>query len=400
MPRRRLFARRTLRAPRELAVRGRERAAPLVEEAAQRSRTSARERARRLLTSGRSIVQVTLAATLAWLVATELLDHPRPFFAPVSAIVTLGVTLGERPKRAIELALGVALGIAVADLFIIFLGTGTAQLALVVFLAMSAALLLGRGELFATQAAVSAALVATLEPPSDGVSFARFLDALVGGSIALATSALVLPADPVALVRSAANRVLRELAGTLDDIADALSHRDHDGAHDALVRARGLDPAARALGESVTVARQNVRWGAPRRGVRPLVETYAAASAQIDLAVRDVRVLARAGMRSIELDDNVPGDVVDAIRELAGAARELEAVEHPESAPRVHDRVARAAGAATTVLMRTGNLSVNVIVGQVRATAVDLLRAAGLGYDEAVSAVREAADEAEERASG
>jgi len=400
MPRRRLPVRRPLRAPRELALRGRERAAPLVEEAAQRSRTSARARARRLLTSGRTIVQVTLAATLAWLVATELLGHPRPFFAPVSAIVTLGVTLGERPRRAIELALGVALGIAVADLFIILLGTGTAQLALVVFLAMSAALLLGRGELFATQAAVSAALVATLEPPSDGVTFARFLDALVGGSIALATSALVLPADPVALVRSAANRVLGELAATLENVAQVLDDHDLEAAREALLRARGLDPAARALGDSVTIARQAVRWGAPRRGVRDLVETYAAASAQIDLAVRDVRVLARGTIRAVELDDNVPAEVTDAIRELAGAVRELEAIEHPESAPRVHDRVARAAGVATSVLMRTGNLSVNVLVGQVRATAVDVLRAAGLGYDEAVSAVRAATDEAEERASG
>jgi len=396
MTRRRPSVRRPLRTSRELALRGRERAAPFVEEAAERSRVSARARARRLLTTGRTIVQVTLAATVAWVIATELLDHARPFFAPVSAIVTLGVTLGERPRRAAELALGVALGIAVADLFIILLGSGTPQLALVVLLAMSAALLLGRGELFATQAAVSAALVATLEPPSDGVSFARFLDALVGGGVALTTSALVLPANPVALVRGAADRLLDELAQVLAAIALAVDEGDREGVERALVRARGLDPVARALGEAVTVAREAVRWGASRRGVRDLVETYAAASAQIDLAVRDTRVLARGTIRAVDLDENVPTEVTDAIRELGEAVLELrDAIERPEAAARVHDRVALAAGSATRVLARTGNLSVNVLVGQIRATAVDLLRAAGLSYEAAVSAVRAAGDEAD-----
>ena len=158
VPRLRPHRPRSLPPPGSLA----ERAAPLVEEAAARSRTSLGERLRRLLRTSRTIVQVTLAATVAWLIATEVLGHPRPFFAPVSAMITLGITLGERPRRAVELTLGVALGIAVADLLVLALGTGTLQLALVVLLAMSAALLLGSGQLFATQAAVSAALVATL----------------------------------------------------------------------------------------------------------------------------------------------------------------------------------------------------------------------------------------------
>ena len=60
------------------------------------------------------------------------------------------------------------------------IGVGTAQLALVVMLATALALFLGSGQMFASQAAVSAALVATLQPPTEGVTFDRFLDALVG----------------------------------------------------------------------------------------------------------------------------------------------------------------------------------------------------------------------------
>ena len=47
-------------------------------------------------------------------------------------------------------------------------------------LATALAIFLGSGQMLATQAAVSAALVATLQPPTDGVTFTRFLDALAG----------------------------------------------------------------------------------------------------------------------------------------------------------------------------------------------------------------------------
>jgi uncharacterized membrane protein YgaE (UPF0421/DUF939 family) len=401
VPRLRPHRPRALPAPRALAERGRERAASLMEEAATRYRTSARERLRRLLRTSRTLVQVPLAAAVAWLIATELLGHQQPFFAPVAAMITLGITLGERPRRAAELALGVALGIAVADLLVLALGTGTLQLALVVFLAMSAALLLGSGQLFATQAAVSAALVATIDPPSDGVSFTRFLDALVGGGVALAVSAFVLPAHPVALVRSAADKVLDELAATLDDIADAVEAGDRARVERVLLRARDVDPLARDLADAVETAREAVRWGAPRRGARPLVDAWAAASTQIDLAVRNVRVLARGTIRAVDLEENIPPEVVEAIRDLADAVHAIpDAVEQRAVTPQALEHAARAAGRATRVLARTGNLSVNVLVGQIRATAVDLLRAAGWSYEAAVAAVRAATEAAEAAESG
>ena len=53
----------------------------------------------------------------------------------------------------------------------------------------------------------------------------------------------------------------------------------------------------------------------------------------------------------------------------------------------------RAAARATLVLEATGNLSVTVVVGQVRSTAVDLLRGSGLTYEQAAEQVREAAAE-------
>jgi uncharacterized membrane protein YgaE (UPF0421/DUF939 family) len=373
-----------------------DRAAPLIEEAAERSRVSWRTRVERLRLAWRSIFQASVSAAFAWLIATELLGHPRPFFAPVSAIITLGITVGQRPQRAAEVALGVALGIAVADLLVLEIGTGTLQLALVVGLATSAAIFLGSGQMLATQAAVSAALVATLQPPTDGVSFARFLDALVGGGVALTINALVLPARPLDLMRRASAPLLAELAAVLEDVAVAVERRDKALAVSSLQRARAIDELANRFDEAVDVSRETTRYAPPRRGSRGLVESYADAAARIDLAVRNVRVLARGTIRALSLDENVPPEIAGALRDLAAAVTALpDALDGHGGPERVREPAVRAAAQATLVLERTGNMSVSVIVGQIRSTAADLIAATGMSYEGAAAAVREAISEAE-----
>jgi uncharacterized membrane protein YgaE (UPF0421/DUF939 family) len=374
-----------------------DRAGPLIEGAAERSRVSMRSRLERLRTSWRSVLQAGVAAGIAWIIATDVLGHSQPFFAPVSAIITLGLTVSQRGRRAIEVAIGVAVGIGVGDLLVLAIGVGAAQLSLVVMLATALAIFLGSGQMLATQAAVSAALVATLQPPSGGITFTRFTDALTGGTVALLVNALLLPVDPVAMIRRAARPVLEELAATLDDIAAAIRERDGDLAVEALKRARGIDELSDRFAEAVGHGRETVRYAPPRRHFRARVEDYAEAAVRIDLAVRNVRVLARGVIRAIELEDNVPPEIAGAVRDLAEAVRAFaDVLDEPETAARVHEPALRAAAAATRVLERTGNLSVSVIVGQIRSTATDLLAATGMSQDEASEEVRRVGREAVE----
>jgi len=356
---------------------------------AARAQLTLRDRLERVRVAWRSVVQASVAAGLAWLVATEIFGHQRPFFAPVAAIITLGLTVSERGRRAWELAAGVALGIAVGDLLVLGIGVGPAQLALVVALATAVALFVGRGQMFASQAAVSAALVATLQPPTGGISFARFLDALVGGALALVVNALLLPADPVRMVRGAARPVLEELAATLEDIADAMLARDRELADAALARASEVDELSERFTDAVSTGRETMLYAPPRRGSRDDVDLYAGAAPPVDLAVRNVRVLARGVIRALLLDDNVPPDIAGAVRELAAAVRALDgALADGERASEVVEPALRAAAQASAVLERTGNLSVSVIVGQIRSTAADLLAGVGYSYDDAAAAVR------------
>ena len=373
-----------------------ERRGELLEGAAERGRLSMRQRVDRLKLAGRSIVQIAVASSAAWIFAVELFGHARPIFAPISAVIVLGLSVGQRLERAIELALGVAVGLGIADLIVRLTGVGAWQIALIVLLSTSVAVLLGSGQLFASQAAISGILVATL-PQGTTPTFGRFFDSLAGGIIAIAVSALVLPPKPLVMLRRSVGPLLAELAETLEDVADALDARDRSAAEAALVRARGVDELEARFEEAVREGRETARFAPPRRRQRDQVATYAIAAAQVDLAVRNVRVLARGAVRALLLDENVPPELGEALRDLTAAVRALEgALEDETQIDVVREAALRAAARATRVLEGTGNLSVSVLVGQVRSTATDLLRGTGMGYDEASRAVRRAAQEAQE----
>ena len=361
----------------------------VIEAAAERSRVTMADRAARLRRLAPTLLMGAVAAGAAWLIAKELFGQTGAFFAPVAAIITLGLTVGSRLERAIELSVGVPLGIALADVLVLEVGSGVPQLIGITFLATATAVFLGGGPLLVTQSAVSAILVVTLQPPTSGLSFTRAGDALIGCGVALLLNFVIAPIDPIALVRREAAPVLRELAGVLDAIARALESRDREDAVAALRKARALDATTQKLLEALTIGRETAAAAPVRRGQRGPLAVYNEAGSQIDLAVRNVRVLARGVLRAVETGDRVPPAVVDAIQELRQAVVSLAPwMEDPSRADQVVEPAVQAARHASAVLEQTTNLSVSVIVGQVRSTAVDLLRTTGMEPDEARARIR------------
>lgn len=336
------------------------------------------------------IIQVCLAAGVAWLIATRIAGHTEPFFAPIAVVLVLGLAIERRGRRAYEIALGVAIGIAIADLIVLVLGTGTWQMILIIGLAMSAAVLSGGGVMLVNQAAVSGVLVATLPAPDLADTTHRFVDALIGGGVALAANAIT-PADPVRLVRRYLEPLLSRLSGTLVDIADALETSDRDEIRAALERARSLDPAVREMKIAVEASQETVSLAPIRRRKKGRVSQLADAAEPIDLMIRNTRVLARACQRAIDLDEHIPPVVPDSIRDLATAVSRLD--RHLGGSPArsaTREAALRAAAKATAALEETSNLSVSVIVGQVRSAATDLLLGLGMSHEKALDEVRSA----------
>ena len=136
------------------------------------------------------LVQTALAAGLSWFVAVHLFGHRAPLFAPVAAIVSIDMTVGQRLRRAIELIVGASVGVGVATLLISTIGMGPSQIGLVVGLATSVAVLLNGRAVINVQAAVSAILVATLYVPGDTSGIDRLVDGLIGAGIGLVIDAV------------------------------------------------------------------------------------------------------------------------------------------------------------------------------------------------------------------
>src|SRR3954466_3987127 len=149
------------------------------------------------------ILQTAAAAVAAWTLAGALLPDPRPAFASIAAVIAVGATFGERGSRAAQLIGGVVLGLAIADVIVRSIGDGPMQMGLMVVLAMSTAVVLGGGALLVVEAAVSALLLAAIDPASiagSQLTSIRCAEALIGGAVALGVTSTLFPPDPALMV--------------------------------------------------------------------------------------------------------------------------------------------------------------------------------------------------------
>jgi len=355
------------------------------EDVLERGRTSMSTRLDRWRGKRWAIAQCAVAAGVAWWLAADVLGHQTPFFAPVAAVVSLGTSYGQRLRRVAEVTVGVAVGVFGADLLVQLLGTGGWQIALVVGLAMSVALLLDGGQVFVIQAAVQSIVITALVP-APGAAFTRWTDALVGGAVAL-VAATVVPAAPLRRPREEAAKVLRKVRDLLQAASDVMVDGDVDRALRLLAEARATDPLIRELQDAadegldvVASSPFRVRHGPGLRKMAELVEP-------LDRSLRSTRVLVRQVAVAAYRRQPVPHAYSVLTAELAAAVEvvitELDA-----------DRLAVAArpallavGAATGEVERTDDLSSEVVLAQVRAVVADLLIITGLDAFEATDAL-------------
>ena len=209
-----------------------------------RSRVGISSRIGRVRSRAFLLVQSALAAGVAWWVASDVFAHPRPSSRPSSPWSAWG-SYGQRLRRVIEVAIGVAVGVFTADLFVSLAGTGGWQIAAVVIVAMSLALLVGGGPVLVMQAGVQGIVVAALAP-TPGQAFTRWTDALIGGGVAL-VAASIAPQAPLRRPRVAASEVARKISELLRRAAASAEDRDVEAAAEVLASARETEALLREL---------------------------------------------------------------------------------------------------------------------------------------------------------
>jgi len=346
----------------------------------------------RLRDRGWPVVQTAVAAGLAYFLARFLLGHEQPTYAAVAAVITLGAAVGWAVNRAAQVVVGVTAGLLLAEALVLFvIGSGSWQISAVLALAMGAVVFFGGGPLLLTQIAITVITVVAALAPEQGFTLERVFDALVGIGVALAVGVL-LPVDPEKRILRTARPVLSDLATILEDATAALEGRDREKAGDALSEARQADERVDQLRASIEAARDTARLSPLRRRSLGTLEAHVEVAEGLDLAVPNVRVLARSALRLLRRGEAAPPDLNEAVLDLSRSVRALDSY-LKGSARDLGDarRYALAAArGATGVLDEHRDLAISALVGQVRSTAVDLLGATGMDYAEALGALEEA----------
>lgn len=354
----------------------------LIERGRRRSRLSLATRIDRVRSKAWHIAQCAVAAGVAWAIAHDLLGHAAPFFAPIVAVICLGMTYEQRLRRVAEVTVGVALGVAIADAFVGLAGTGAWQISVVVLAAMTVALLLDAGLLLVMQAAVQS-IVVTVLVPAPGQAFVRWWDAVIGGAVALVFAAVV-PSAPLRRPRHQAARVARRIAVLLRDAAVSAQDGDVDRAAEVLSRARETDELIRELQGAADEGMSVIASSPFRRSDGHSVRTMASVVEPLDRALRSTRVLVRrvsiAAYHHADIPPAFPevwDDLADAVDILARAWSENRSAEFARPALQgVGDRCAA---------LTPGEYHTTVLLAQTRMLVVDLLELSGLEHEDAAT---------------
>lgn len=350
-----------------------------------RSRLSVRNRLGLVTSKTFLILQSAVAAGFAWWLAHWVFGHPTPFFAPIVAVVCLGMSYGQRLRRVFEVAIGVAVGVFVADVFVQLAGTGPWQVTAVVIVAMAIARFLDGGAVLVTQAAVQSIVVVTLVA-TPGQAFGRWTDALIGGGVAL-VAATVVPQAPLRRPRVVAAEVVRTIGRLLRQAASSAVAGDVEAAAAVLASARATDgllaDLQAAAGEGLSVLASSPFKRSQAAGVRKMADLVE----PLDRAMRSTRVLVRRVSVAVGRGEPLPPGYAELLDELADATdvigRSLAENASPEVGRPAVLRVAQASGEVP----RTSRLSAETVLAQTRSVVVDLLQLTGLDVEQSIAAL-------------
>jgi uncharacterized membrane protein YgaE (UPF0421/DUF939 family) len=354
-------------------------------------RLRVRSAAQRLRKAARPTGEAIIAAALAWVVAAYVIGHPDPVVAPSTALIIVGESRGRRLRQTVEIVLGVAAGVLVAELVVHVLGPSIVTVPMVLLLTVGPMVAAGASSTLVVQAAVSALYLVAVADSTDPLLPFRFVDALIGGAIALAVSQLATARNPLSPLVTEARSAFADLAGVLTDMQQALADCDEPAAQKVLERAQEISGCVHRLRAAALAAGETLRLRVRRRRRLQQVQQVEATTDQLDHVVSNIWILARNAVALTRLHTDTPEQLREALTVLTEAVRaageslatDLTGNDDPgRHADQADAAALKAVRIAARLLETQPSLPVTMIVGQIRTTAVDLLR--GVGQDDDV----------------
>ena len=338
----------------------------------------------RLRESTPAIVQIVAAATGAYAIARYGLGHAAPLLAATVTVSSLGLVRDARPRRVLDTVIGMVLGILVAELVVVLAGSGWWQLAVTLAMSLAVARFLSRQPGFAIAAAIQSIIVVVV--PAEA-PFLRLADGVVGALVALAATALI-PRNPARTLDRDATALFAAFDNALGTVVQALRYGSRERAARGLEKARGLHPLVEDWRVALDSARAVARISPFLRGRRAELDRQERIRHSMDLAVRNLRVIARRTVYVV--DDERARPVIAALMvDLAhGAALVSASLTDPDAEAKARDTVQAVARRLDPVaILPDGTVSEQSLGGALRPLATDLLTAAGMPAVEARAAL-------------
>lgn len=205
------------------------------------------------------VLKSAAATIAAWLLAGWLIPGPLPVFAAIAALLVVQPSVNQSLSKALERSAGVIAGVVIAVLLSLLLGAHSWVVLAAVVVAMLAAWALRASTGTANQVAISAVLVLALGASSPDYAVDRIIETLIGAAIGFVVNVVIVPPVLTAPARRDIGMLGRELAASLDRLADAL-HDSHTPARlqELMLEVRLLRPMKDAAEQSLTAGEESL----------------------------------------------------------------------------------------------------------------------------------------------
>ena len=339
--------------------------------------------------------QTAVFATIAWLIAHEVLGGTNPIFAPIATYVCLGFSRNREPRKVLEVGLGATIGVFIGEVVTSAIGFGWWQLLLLLLVTPLVARFLDSADLLTFQTAINAIVVGSMIQLVSGLaereaSIGRWSDALIGVGVAL-VAAIILPS-------SLTSRPRRYVASALDGIADALDHISQGLLQGDVGRGRAAHAALAVARRELSEAEDAQKSATDLVRLKPSRRAERVRLAELDRLLRitdrlhgSVFMLARqsAGMVGEQGPNptvgELSGEATESLRQLVRQVRRWEKPAEPRT--EALELAGRLEPGATVDDWRT-----SALVSLLRAVAVDLLQLSGLSVPQARAALPDTGD--------
>lgn len=212
------------------------------------------------------VLKSAAATIAAWLLAGWLIPGPLPVFAAIAALLVVQPSVNQSLSKALERSAGVIFGVVIAVLLSLLLGAQSWVVLAAVLVALLAAWAMRASTGTGNQVAISAVLVLALGSSNPDYAVDRIIETLIGAAIGFVVNVAVVPPVLTAPARRDIGLLGRELAASLDRLADALPiTRTAPQRQELMLEARLLRPMKDAAEASLTAAEESLSLN-PRQG--------------------------------------------------------------------------------------------------------------------------------------